>query len=224
MQMSATLPAIEINPKTEVSHCIIWLHGLGADGSDFAPIVPQLHLPEKMGIRFIFPHAPERAVTINQGYKMPAWYDINSLNSDGEIDYEGMMQSVVTIQALIEKEIASGIAPQNIILAGFSQGAVIALLTGIYSPTPISGVIALSGYLPLSKEGKEKLIERKNKFPIFIAHGTEDAVVSYALGKTAYMQLKGANYPLVWHSYAMPHSVCIEELQDLSNWIQTVWS
>lgn len=213
------LSFIEINPKTPAKRCVIWLHGLGADGSDFVPIVPELRLPEALAIRFVFPHAPVMPITINQGYEMPAWYDISSVAIDGKIDKDGMMKSVATIEKYIAKEISQGISRENIILAGFSQGAVIALLTALHGLTPVAGVIALSGYLPLAKEAIQTL-NQGAKFPIFIAHGMEDSIVPYALGKAAYLTLNELNYPVSWHSYPIAHTVSLDEIHDLSMWIQ----
>lgn len=214
------LTCIEIDPSRAATKSIIWLHGLGADGRDFVPFVPELKLPPTLNVRFVFPNAPIMPVTINNGYEMRAWYDISSLTLHGQIDKTGINQSVTLIENLIASEVARGIATQDIILAGFSQGAVIALTTGLRYSKPLAGIIALSGYLPLPDE----ILNNANQhIPIFIAHGTEDAIVPYALGKAAYVALKERGYPVAWHSYAMPHSVCAEEVVDISRWIQMIW-
>jgi phospholipase/carboxylesterase len=216
------LSCLEINPSNPVRKCIIWLHGLGADGHDFVPIVPELHLPETLGgIRFIFPHAPIRPITINNGNEMRAWYDIASLTSNGIMDEIGIAKSVITIEKLIEKEESRGMASTDIILAGFSQGAVIAFATGLRHAKPLAGIIALSGYLPLAELASPKANAANQSIPIFIGHGTNDPIVPYSLGKVAYVTLKRAEFPVSWHSYSMGHSVCAEEIRDISQWIQT---
>ena len=219
-----TLSAIEIAPESVAKRSIIWLHGLGADGTDFVPIVSELHLPAAMGVRFIFPHAPIMPITINNGYEMRAWYDIASLTIDGMIDKTGILRSIHQLEMLIEKEEARGMATRDIMLAGFSQGAAIALATGVRYTKPLGGIIALSGYLPLAQETFEHASKANQSIPIFLAHGMEDPIVPYALGKASYVMLKQANYPVSWHSYNMPHSVCAAEIQDLSNWLKTVWN
>ena len=184
MKKHQSLHFIEIEPSTAAKQTIIWLHGLGADGNDFVPIVSELGLPLQHSIRFIFPHAPIMPVTLNNGYEMRAWYDIYSLTSK-EVDQEGIARSVISIAEIIEAEIARGISSENIVLAGFSQGAAIAMTTGIRYHKPLAGVIALSGYLPLAITSFDHTSEANRNLPIFIAHGTEDAVVSYFAGKAA---------------------------------------
>ncbi|TAK78695.1 MAG: carboxylesterase [Gammaproteobacteria bacterium] len=218
------LPTIEIEPPAAVpQRSIIWLHGLGADGADFVSIVPELQLPSMLGIRFIFPHAPIMPVTVNNGYKMRAWFDIPATAIHENIDEEGIAKSVNSINLLIEKEISRGIAPKHIVLAGFSQGAMIALTTGLCYPQALGGVIALSGCLPLANKVFERASAANHQLPIFAAHGTEDVVVPYALGKATYAALKQMGYSVSWHSYPMPHSVCTEEVKDISQWIQDAW-
>ena len=217
------LSSLKIDPPDAIKKCIIWLHGLGADGSDFAPVVPELRLPHAMGIRFIFPHAPIMPITINNGYEMRAWYNIAALTINGIIDEAGIAKSIAAIETLIEKEESRGIASTDIILAGFSQGAVMALATGLHYTKPLAGIIALSGYLPFATLTSPQASEANQSIPIFIGHGSDDSVVPYALGKAAYAALKQANFPVSWHSYAMAHSVCAEEIKDISQWIQTRW-
>jgi phospholipase/carboxylesterase len=216
------LTCIEINPRETTKRSVIWLHGLGADGNDFVPLVPELHLPDTLGVRFVFPHAPIMPITINNGYEMRAWYDITALSASGMADKVGIERAVKLTETLIENEINRGIAPENIVLAGFSQGAVIALITGLGYPKRLGGMIALSGYLPLANEILARASEANLTIPIFMAHGTEDSIVPYALGKAAYVTLKQADYAATWHTYPMPHSVCAEEVQDLSLWMQKV--
>lgn len=214
---------IEIYPDSPVKKSVIWLHGLGADGHDFVPIVPELQLPDALGVRFLFPHAPVMPVTINQGYRMRAWFDIYDAAIAGKIDEAGIKRSIRTVEALILREIERGIPAESIMLAGFSQGAVIALLTGLHHDMPLSGIIALSGYLPHAETILAHAHSANSETPIFIAHGTEDAVVPYMLGEATYLALKKANYPASLHTYAMPHSVCPDEIADISQWMQQRW-
>lgn len=216
------LSCIEINPDTTAKHSIIWLHGLGADGNDFVSIVPELRLPNELAVRFIFPHAPIIPVTINNGYEMRAWFDIIALSREAAIDKTGIMASIQQIENLIEREISRGIAANNIILAGFSQGAVIALTLGLRRTTPLAGLIALSGYLPLADETMQLANAAAKQMPIFLAHGTEDAVVPFPLGKMTYATLKEAHCNISWHAYPMGHSVCIEEIRELGEWVGRV--
>jgi len=215
------LPCIEIDapqPKSSV----IWLHGLGADGSDFVPIVPELRLPESLGMRFVFPHAPVMPITMNQGYEMRAWFDIFELSIQAEIDETGISRSVEMVHRLIQQEISRGIPTNRIFLAGFSQGSVIALTTGLSYASPLGGVIALSGYLPLAEKVLQHAHPVNSQLPIFIAHGMDDTVLPYALGKATYVALQQAGYPVDWHSYQMAHTVCAEEVADISSWLQNI--
>src|SRR3990167_10276545 len=220
MTNHTALHFIEIEPAVPAQHTIIWLHGLGADGNDFVPIVSELQLPPHHTIRFIFPHAPIMPVTLNNGYEMRAWYDIYSLNNNHRVDKKGIAQSVAAVTELIEAEITRGIPSKNILLAGFSQGAAIAITTGIRYPQTLAGIIALSGYLPLAEATLEQASHANRHIPIFIAHGTEDSVVPYFAGKAAETLLQQAGYAISWHSYPMPHSVCAEEIRDLAEWIK----
>lgn len=216
---TALLKNIEIETTTPIKKSVIWLHGLGADGTDFVPIVPELSLPAHMGIRFIFPHAPTMPVTINNGYIMPAWFDIYEVSIASKIDETGIYKSVKSVEALIKKEEDRGVDSKDIILAGFSQGGVIALTAGLCYPKPLGGIIALSTYLPVAKKIIQEKSPVNDHIPIFIAHGTEDTIVPYALGKTTYVSLKQAGYLIEWRSYSMPHSVCPEEIKDISLWL-----
>jgi phospholipase/carboxylesterase len=213
------LPCIEIDAPSPKSS-VIWLHGLGADGSDFVPIVPELHLPESLGMRFVFPHAPVMPITMNQGYQMPAWFDIFELSVQSRIDEEGIGRSVGMVTQIIQQEVERGIPANRIILAGFSQGSVIALASALNYPLRLGGVIALSGYLPIADQLLQKANPINKDVPIFIAHGTEDNVLPYALGKATYVALQQAGYPVSWYSYPMAHSVCAKEVADISDWLQ----
>lgn len=217
----ADLSYLEVN-AVKHQYTVIWLHGLGADGYNFLSIVPELKLPESLGIRFIFPHAPVMPVTINQGLAMRAWFDIYELSLQAKIDEKGIMQSVKSVQALIIKENAKGILSSHIFLAGFSQGAVVALTTGLLHSERLGGVLALSGFLPLA----DKLIARANPsnrtLPIFVAHGTVDEVLPFALGEMTYHALHQAGYLVTWHAYPMAHSVCDAEIRDISSWLQGI--
>lgn len=217
-----TTESIQIEPNFPATASIIWLHGLGADGNDFAPIVPELKLPNSLPVRFIFPHAPLQPVTINNGYVMRAWYDIISLGNDRNADRKGILQSVNLIHQLIAQEVTRGIPYEKIILAGFSQGAVIALTTGLTYPHKLGGIMALSGYLPFADDVFATATACNKTTPLFVAHGTEDAVVPYALGQLVEKALIAHHYPLSWHSYPMAHSVCLEEMIAIGEWIQIV--
>lgn len=217
------LSSIELHPKENADKCVIWMHGLGADGNDFAPIVPELHLPKTLHIKFIFPHAPVMPVTINNGYEMRAWFDISHNGISADIDHSGISQSVAAIDTLIEHEIANGIASENIMLAGFSQGAVIALMTGLLFPKRLAGILALSGLLPHAEDAVKQASAANRDIPIFIGHGTQDQLVPAALGKSTYDALKHASYAAEWHAYPMAHSVCPEEIRDISQWMQKIW-
>lgn len=217
------LTTVDIHPKQNPEKCVIWLHGLGADGNDFAPIVPELHLPASLHIKFTFPHAPVMPVTINNGYEMRAWFDISHQDISADIDHAGISQSVAAINTLIQHEVTNGIASENIMLAGFSQGAVIALMTGMLYPQRLAGIIALSGLLPHAEDVIKQGSPANRDLPIFIAHGTQDQIVPAALGKSAYDAIKQASYPAAWHTYPMAHSVCPQEIRDISQWMQNIW-
>ena len=220
--MSGTpLDRITIEPKSTATHCVIWLHGLGDSGAGFAPVVPMLNLPENHGIRFIFPHAPERPVTLNQGYIMRAWYDIISLDAKGRADMAGVLESEVSVTALIEEQIGSGIPAENIVLAGFSQGGVISLFTGLRYTKTLAGIMALSCYMP-SSELPADLSDGNKLTPIFQNHGLQDDVIPVSAGIAANELLKEAGYQVEWKAYSMPHSVLPEQLNDIGKWLQTI--
>ena len=213
---------IEIETAPAPTASIIWLHGLGADGNDFAPIVPELNLRGAPAIRFIFPHAPLRPVTINNGQVMRAWYDISFDDLAGNArraDERGVRESQAQIGQLIDRERERGITDSNIVLAGFSQGGAIALHTGLRHPHPLAGIMALSTYLPLAGSLAQEATPANANISIFMAHGTQDPVVPYAMGKAAHAHLQQAGYPVQWHEYPMPHSVCHEEIRDIGTWL-----
>ncbi len=196
-------------------HSMIWLHGLGADGEDFVPVAAELKLP--VAIRYLFPHAPLRAVTINNGMVMRAWYDIVSIG--GPPDSSGMNASQIQIQSLIEQERERGIPPGNIFIAGFSQGGVIALLTALRSSTKLGGVLALSTYLPGLEEFNRTAKPVGEKTPVFMAHGHDDPVIPYSLGATSKNKLMALGCTVEWHEYAMQHSVSEAEIRDIQIWL-----
>jgi phospholipase/carboxylesterase len=201
------------------------MHGLGADGNDFVPIVRELDLSGLDPIRFIFPHAPMRPVTINNGYVMRAWYDVSYGDLEGRskrADERGVRASQAEIARLLDHERGRGIASRRIVLAGFSQGGAIALQTGLRYPHPLAGIMALSTYLPCAESMPEEAAPANAGLAVFMAHGTEDPVVPYAMGANSCEYLGKLGYAVEWHEYAMPHSVCLEEVRDISAWLRGV--
>lgn len=215
-----SLERITIEPKNQATQCVIWLHGLGDSGAGFSPIVPMLELPNDHTIRFVFPHAPEQPVTINQGYVMRSWYDIKSMDLHSRADMAGVLESEQAIHTLIEEQIAAGIAAKNIVLAGFSQGGVVSLFTGLRYPETLAGIIALSCYLPSADTLPEDLAPANLLTPILQNHGEQDDVVPVSAGKMANQLLQQAGYQVKWQSYPMPHSVLPEQLEHISQWLQ----
>ncbi|MDQ6974256.1 MAG: carboxylesterase, partial [Mariprofundaceae bacterium] len=201
------LPHISKETSPSPTFSIIWLHGLGADGHDFEPIVDTLNLPKNVGVRFIFPHAPAIPVSLNGGYIMPAWYDIKQQDLGVEHDRDGVHHSAQQIQMLIDQEIMRGITPNHIILAGFSQGAAMSLYVGLRQPQPLGGIMVLSGYRLLPEEHivTEACAQQT---AVFIGHGIADAVVDIALGRLAYHDIASQKVAVTWHDYPMEHSVC----------------
>ena len=215
------LPAIEVETSPDPRFSVIWLHGLGADGSDFEPVVPELGLAGLCGIRFIFPHAPMIPVTCNGGYVMPAWYDIISLDPHSRrIDDGGIVASRAAIRRLVEREVARGVPAARIFIAGFSQGGAVAYATALTHPEKLAGVIALSTYIPNADWLASEASAANRLTPIFAAHGSEDGVVSPALGLAARDFLIERGYTLEWHDYRMQHSVCIEEIEAVGEWLR----
>jgi len=198
---------------------ILWLHGLGADGHDFESIVPELQLPDSLPLRFIFPHAPYRPVTINGGYTMRAWYDIAIDNSGFHQNEVQIRESEQLLQLLIQQERARGHDSRKIVLAGFSQGAAMALHTGLRYPEPLAGIMALSMPIPLPATIANEMHAANTAVPVFLAHGTSDAVVPYPMGEYAHRLLSQLGLPVEWHAYPMAHSVCIEEIRDIRAWL-----
>lgn len=215
--MSVNLENITIESGKNPRHSIIWLHGLGADGHDFEPVAGEIRLPCAM--RYIFPHAPMRPVTINGGFVMRAWYDIAGMDIGAQQDAAGIRASQAAIEALIAREVARGIAPGNIFLAGFSQGGAIALHTALRQNEPLGGVLALSAYLPLADSAPDEMQAATKTMPVFMAHGRNDSVVPYKLGIDSREALLALGYAVEWREYAMPHSVCDAELRDIESWL-----
>ena len=220
--MSNFLPHVEIESGPNPTSAVIWLHGLGADGNDFAAVVPQLQLSGCQAIRFIFPHAPIMPVTINGGYEMPAWYDIFGANLLSQQDAVGIKRSEHAIAALIDRELDRGIALQNVVLAGFSQGCAMALHTGLRYKQKLAGIVALSGYLPLANSLAHERSQANANTPIFMAHGTHDPVVVMDRGEVSKNTLIALGYSVQWRTYAMAHSVHPEELADISKFLKEV--
>lgn len=205
----------------EPDGCVIWLHGLGADGHDFEPIVSELNLPQALSVRFIFPHAPMIPVTINNGYIMRAWYDIMAMDIDSKQDETGILRSQSLLQDLINQQVSQGIPSQRIVLAGFSQGGSIILQTGLRFNQPLAGLMALSSYLPLADTLDVEKSQQNSAVPIFMAHGDSDPVVRPELAYRSRSQLERCGYALEWHEYtAMQHSVSAQEIADISRWLQ----
>jgi phospholipase/carboxylesterase len=220
--MADRLEAIEIETAESPGASVIWMHGLGADGHDFVDVVPELGLPARPGVRFVFPHAPMRPVTINGGYVMRAWYDIRDDGGVRREDAAGVRASQKAIEALIAREKERGVPAAAIVLAGFSQGGAMALHTALRHPERLAGVMALSCSLPLAEALAAEAAPANRDVPIFMAHGTHDAMIPMARALRARETLAGLGYRLEWHEYPMPHSVCLEEIRDISAWLATV--
>lgn len=214
------LETLELQTQQHVSAAVIWMHGLGADANDFVSIVGELDLSNCPGIRFVFPNAPTMPVTINGGYIMRSWYDIVSTDLVRREDEAGLRKSQAEIEQLIEREVARGIAPERIFLAGFSQGCAMTLQTGLRYSKQLAGMICLSGYLPLANLLEQERNHANHNTPIFMAHGLVDNVVPLQRAQQSYDLLKAAGYTIEWHDYMMPHSVCAEEVVDLGRWLR----
>ena len=213
------LEPILVNINGQSSASIIWLHGLGADGHDFEPVVQMLNLPH---IKFILPHAPYRPVTLNNGYEMRAWYDIFGLQPDSPQDATGIRTMQATLDAMIEAEIANGIPSERILLAGFSQGGAMALHTAIRFRQPLAGVLALSTYLPLKQQLAQEKQSANQHRPIWMAHGRFDSVITLATAQASRQTLEASGYQVAWHEYDMPHSVCEAEISDIRQFLLKV--
>jgi len=215
------LEYVEVTTSGDPSYSVIWLHGLGADGHDFEPIVPYLGLPPAMAVRFIFPHAMIRPVTINGGAVMRAWYDIIEISTSRGQDEAGIKHSARKVIELIDFEIRRGIEASKIILAGFSQGGAMALHVGLRYPQKLAGIMALSAYLLFPDRLQSESSEANAGTPIFIGHGTQDPVVPYSLGQAAHSMLQAGQRSVEWHSYPIPHSVSQPEIADIGRWMQS---
>jgi phospholipase/carboxylesterase len=220
--MTALLPRIELESAPNPTAAVIWLHGLGADGNDFAGLVPELDLKGCPPIRFVFPHAPSIPITINGGYVMPGWYDLYGMDLVSRQDDRGIQKSEWAINALIENEVARGIPYERIVLAGFSQGCAMALHTALRLPHKIAGVMALSGYLPLADRFPSERHAANAHTPIFMAHGTQDQVVVIQRGEESRDALAKLGHPVQWHTYPLPHSVHPREIADIASFLQQV--
>lgn len=221
--MSTPLSCVTIRPRSTPTHSIIWLHGLGADGHDFEGIVGELQLTLAAHIRFVFPNAPIRPITVNGGMAMRAWYDILDWSLDSHADTAAINESAQLLHELIEQEKRLGVETENILLAGFSQGGVIALHAAMTYPEKLAGVLALSSYLPTLGQLMTERATANNGMAIFMGHGILDSMIPIELAKAAYDALQGLGYPVSWHDYLMEHSVCIEEIQHISNFINRVF-
>lgn len=214
------LESVVIEPQGEHRASVIWLHGLGADGHDFEPVVPELQLPADVGVRFIFPHAPVRPVTINGGMEMRAWYDIKQISPDGPEDDAGIEAARAEVEALVAAEKQAGIPAERIVLAGFSQGGAIALHTGLRHPERLAGLMGLSTYLPLRDRLADEAAEPNRGLSVFMAHGSLDPMLPQQLGELSRDLLQEAGYDVAWHSYPMQHQVCLEEIRAIGAWLQ----
>tara|TARA_R110000744_G_scaffold112968_1_gene211727 strand:+ start:8271 stop:8942 length:672 start_codon:yes stop_codon:yes gene_type:complete len=218
------LDYVEVNPSQPHSAVVIWLHGLGDSGNGFAPIVPELKIPDALPIRFVFPHAPVRPITVNNNMEMRAWYDIASLDFNHRADRVGVEESAKQVEALIDAEIANGTPAERIVLAGFSQGGVIALHLGTRINKKLAGIMALSTYMCEPETLTSEASDANKSTPILMAHGQQDNVVPVFMGNAAYKVLEENGYPVTWQDYPMQHSVCLEEINHISAWLQARFS
>ena len=214
------LPCIELLSPADSTPAasIIWLHGLGADGNDFAGVAPELKLPASLSIRFVFPHAPSIPVTLNNGYVMPAWYDIVEINVHRKVDEVQLIRSAEAVHALIDREISRGVDSRRILLAGFSQGGAVILHAALTYSKPLAGAVFLSSYFPTANSIQPNAANAE--LPVLICHGTHDPVVNEVLGRHAEEALRKRGHPTQYLTYPMEHSVCLEEIRDISRWIQ----
>jgi phospholipase/carboxylesterase len=220
--MSELLEHIQVETNDNPEIAVIWMHGLGADGNDFVPVVRELDLKGLPGIRFIFPHAKTMPITINNGYVMPAWYDITGAELVKREDEAGLRASQADIEAFIAREKARGIPAARIVLAGFSQGCAMALQTGLRHPEPLAGLLCLSGYVPLATQLPAERSDASLATPIFMAHGQHDNVVPFSRAQMSRDVLVSLGYDVEWHQYAMQHTLCLDEVQHISAWLKKV--
>lgn len=216
------LDCVEINPSRAPDYVVIWLHGLGADGHDFEPIVPALGLPADLAVRFVFPHAPFRSVTINAGMVMRAWYDILEMDVSRKVDADNIMESAAAMVRLMDREQEAGIASQRIILAGFSQGGAIILHAGLRYERPLAGLLALSTYLPTLENLANERSAANHQVPIMMAHGRFDPIIPMAHAINTRKELARLQYDVEWHEYPMQHEVCLPEIADIGAWMLNV--
>ena len=220
--MIALLETVEVEPKAKATASVVWLHGLGADGHDFESLVPELRLPESLAVRFVFPHADVRPVTINGGHPMRAWYDILALDRSMPQDARGIQASAAQVRALVAREKERGVSEDRVVLAGFSQGGAIALYEGLRHPARLAGILALSTYLPLAETLAAEAHPANAAVPIFIAHGTLDPTVPLAMGEATRRLLDERGHDILWKTYPMGHSLCREEVKDISAFLGRV--
>jgi phospholipase/carboxylesterase len=211
--------AVEINPRGTPRACLVWLHGLGADGHDFEPLIPSLGIVDALGVRVVLPHARRRPVTINGGMVMRAWYDIKAADFSRGEDSEGIRESEQQLRSLIRREVESGIPAARIVLAGFSQGGAIVLHTGLRYPQPLAGILALSTYLPLADNLASEAAVANSRIPIMMAHGMQDPVVPFGLALQSRDRLQELGYGVEWHNYPMQHALCPQEVSDVRGWL-----
>jgi phospholipase/carboxylesterase len=216
------LQIVELETGRSPTAAVMWLHGLGADGHDFEPIVPELDLPDALAVRFVFPHAPMQAVTINGGAVMRAWYDVYALEGQRREDAAGVRASQSKVEELIAREKARGIPAARLVLAGFSQGGAIALQTGLRHGERLAGIMALSTYLPVASTLAAEASAANRAVPIFMAHGLDDPLIPIERAAMSRRQLEAAGYAIEWHEYPMAHAVCMEEIADVSAWLQRI--
>ena len=216
------LPCVEVEPAQPAVASVIWLHGLGADGHDFEPVVPALNLPDTLPVRFVFPNAPVQPVTVNGGWEMPAWYDILEMTLERKIDVDGLLRSVSQINALIEREIARGIPSEKIVLAGFSQGGAVAYHTALCCPKPLAGLLTLSTYVATAELIKQHCADANRSIPVAIHHGSEDDVVPMTLGVQACELLQQQGYHPEWHRWPVDHGLCLPEVEAIGRWLTKI--
>ena len=217
--LNTILETHEIETGAKPSISVIWLHGLGADGFDFAPIVPELIRKNWPAMRFVFPHAPVRAVTINNGFRMRAWYDIKSFDFKQRADETGVRESMMQVDTLISRENDRGVPSSRIFLVGFSQGGAVALANGLRREAGLAGIVALSTYLPMADVTANEMTNAGKNTPVFFAHGSGDPVIPMAIGKASHQALVDLGVNSQWHDYPMQHAVCAEEISDLADWL-----
>ncbi len=214
------LDTVTVETGSDPSCAVIWLHGLGADGHDFEPMVPELKWQNAPSVRYVFPHAPVRSVTINGGMQMRAWYDIRGMDLQDRVDEGGIRESAAQVTELIDQQMSAGIPSERIVLAGFSQGGAVALMLGLTCPHPLAGIVALSTYLPMDAQLETERLPANQNTPIFWGHGNMDPVVAYGLGELSSARLRQWGYTLGWHEYPVGHGVHPQEVSDLKLWLQ----